>query len=40
MSIEFTVQYEDQEPLELSTDMIQEDVIKYHMGLPYEEETV
>ena len=37
MSIEFTLQYEGQEPLELNTDMIQEDVVKYHMGLPYEE---
>ena len=40
MSIEFTVQHANQEPLELSTDMVQEDVVKYHMGLPYEEETL
>jgi hypothetical protein len=41
MSIEFTWQCEGQEPLELSTEMIQEDVIKYQMGLEYsqEEET-
>ena len=38
MNIEFEWQYGDQEPLHLNTDMIQEDVLKYQMGIPKEGE--
>ena len=38
MAIKFSWQANEQEPLELSTDMIQEDVFKHKMGLTYNEE--